>query len=376
MYLGNSRMLLGKNTNQKVIGDWLAVAPSNASSGTYGINNGSGYCSEIFNGYLYVGGDVTQLINNTTTSTANNLIKYNLGNQNAVWENTLTSSEGSPVLSLRSIGDGDHLLINGSGYLYYLDDVNDLIGTLVVGGDLVLHTGISNTFTSIIINGTEYSHTSNNYKAVVSYFDAGEGYKIYNGNNKTLSSPDTEQTVQAYDSYVSSNTGGKILTLDSNGSFLSTSDGFTDYNTIDPNVYPNLFDGQYHQCMISIPQYQNKIYVAYNGGNRIGVFNYSEEEYQSQLNIPPINPTTLNTVVYNNINYLIVGGTDGIYFVNPEDLSVIKNTGMPVEDPTINSITVDSDSTIYVTGNFSFTDKNGVTAKNIAKFVPDASKLP
>lgn len=370
-------MLLGKNTNQKAIGDWLAVAPSNASSGTsYGIDNGSGYCSEIFNGYLYVGGQFTQLINNTTTSPANQLIKYNLGDQNAVWQNTLSSSGETYVLSLRSIGDGDHLLINDSGYLYYLDDVNELTRILVPDGDFFIHTGISNTFTSININGTTYSHTSNNYKAVVSIFDAGKGYVIYNGNTKTLSSPDTGQYVSASDSYVSSNTGGKILTLDSNGSFLSTSSGFTDYNNTDPNVSPNLFDEQYHQCMISIPQYPNKIYVAYGGSDKIGVFNYSDQVYQSQLTIPPINPTTLNTVVYNNINYLIIGGRYGIYFVNPEDLSVTKNTGMPVNQPTINSISVGSDSTIYVTGSFSFVDKNGVTAKNIAKFVPDASKLP
>lgn len=376
MYLGNSRMLLGKNTNQKAIGDWLAVAPSNASSGTYGINDGSGYCSEIFNGYLYVGGQFSQLINNTTTSTANQLIKYNLGDQSGVWENTLSSSQGSYILSLRNIGDGDHLLINDSGYLYYLDDVNDSTETLVPDGDFFIHTGISNTFTSIIINGTTYSHTSNNYKAVVSIFDMGKGYVIYNGNTKTLSSPNTEQNVSAFDSYVSSNTGGKILTLDSNGSFLSTSSGFADYNTSSPNVYPDLFDGEYHQCMISIPQYSNKIYVAYGSSNKIGVFNYSDESYQSQLTIPPIDPTTLNTVVYNNINYLIVGGRNGIYFVNPEDLNVTKDTGMPASNPTIRSISVDSDSTIYVTGNFEFTDKNGVTAKNIAKFVPDASKLP
>ena len=378
MYIGNSRMLLGKNTNEKMLGDWLAVAPSTASSGTYGINNGSGgFCSEIFNGYLYVGGEFTQIINNTnTTFTPNNLIKYKLQDNTNGWENALTTNIQS-IQSMRSIGNGDDLLLGASEGLYYLDDTADTTPTEISPSeDLGPISGISNVFTSININGTTHSHTSNNYMCIV-----GEVFgppRVYNGSNRTVSAGLTSNVFMV-DSYVTSNTSGKILGIDVNGSFLAKSTGLTDYNTNYPNAYPQQEDGEYFQCMTSIPAYPNIIYIATAAGSNIYVFNHSQETYSPPIELGVgIDPITLNTVVYKNINYLIVGGRFGMRIVNPEDTSVVKDVPFPFEtnNKRIRSISVDSDSTIYVTGSFQFTDKNGVTAKNIAKFVPDPSKLP
>ena len=375
MYLGNSRLLQGKTTNEKILGDWLAVAPSEASSGSYGINDGDGgYCSEIFNGYLYVGGQFTEIINNTnTTSTQNNLIKYKLQDNSAGWENALTTSI-QPIQSMRSIGNGDHLLLGAGEGLYYLDNTTDTTPTEISTLDAI--SGISNVFTSININGTIYSHTSNNYLCAVGEFF--EGPRIYNGSNKTVSTVLT--SVQCYDSYVTSNTSGKILGIDSGGSFLLKSTGSIDFNTTPPNVSTNLSDGEYFQCMISIPVYANKIFIA--GGsiaNTIHVFDHFTETYLSPIILGvTITPITLNTVVYDDINYLVVGGRNGMIIVNPEDTSQVKPVPFPDNSTpnSIRSISVDSDSTIYVTGRFTFTDKNGVTAKDVAKFVPDPSKLP
>jgi hypothetical protein len=379
MYIGNSRMLLGKNTNEKMLGDWLAVAPSTASSGTYGINNASGgFCSEIFNGYLYVGGEFTEIINNTnTTSTPNNLIKYKLQDNTNGWENALTTNIQA-IQSMRSIGNGDDLLLGANDGLYYLDDTTDTTPTEISPSeDLGSISGISNVFTSININGTTHSHTSNNYMCIV-----GEVFgppRVYNGSNRTVSAGLTSSNVFMVDSYVTSNTSGKILGIDVAGSFLAKSTGFTDYNTNYPNASPQQSDGEYFQCMTSIPAYPNIIYIATAVGGNIYVFNHSQETYSPPIELGVgIDPITLNTVVYKNINYLIVGGRYGMRIVNPEDTSVVKDVPFPFtgNNKTIRSISVDSDSTIYVTGSFQFTDKNGVTAKNIAKFVPDPSKLP
>lgn len=385
MYLGNSRLFQGKTTNEKMLGDWLAVAPSTASSGTYGIYQpGVGYCSEIFNGYLYVGGDIATLINNTTQTTSlNNLMKYKLQDNTNGWENALTTNISS-IQSLRSIGDGDHLLLGAGDGLYYLDDTTDTTPTEISPSEnLEDISGISNVFTSINIAGTTYSHTSNNYMCAVAEIFNIDSLRIYNGSTKTISNA-LYSFGEMYDFYVTNNSSGKILGLayvgGSFGSFLAESTGFTNFNNTSPNVNPSLDTGEYYQTMMSIPAYANKIYIAGGGStDKIYVFNHSEDIYLPPIDLGvTIQPITLNTVVYNDINYLIVGGRQGIIIVNPEDTSVVKDIPIPFtgNNKSINSITVDSDSTIYVTGSFQFTDKNGVTAKNVAKFVPDASKLP
>ena len=385
MYLGNSRMLLGKNTNEKVIGDWLAVAPSNASSGTYGINNGQGgYCSEIFNGYLYVGGQFTQLINNTTTSTANNLIKYNLGDTSAIWQNSFSTSLYGVPYSLRDIGSGDHLLIATTSGLRWLGDTSDITAA-IIGSSTQAFTGLSNVFTSITLNTTTYSTTSN-YMCIATELFGEDGYILYDGVTKSIVNI-IENALNlggngSWDTYISSSTNGTALTLGE--TFFSSgpyNPAYTDLSS-DDNIPPTNIpsEGKYHQKMINIPIYPNKIWIALGGdfgGDRIYAFNYSSNSFDEPTIIGKnIDPITLNTVVYKETNYLIIGGEKGIYLIDPTNPNTNKDLGMPVNQPTINSISVGSDSTIYVTGSFSFVDKNGVTAKNIAKFVPDASKLP
>lgn len=383
MYLGNSRMLLGKNTNQKAIGDWLAVAPSNASSGTsYGIDNGSGYCSEIFNGYLYVGGQFTQLINNTTTSTANNLIKYNLGDSNAVWENAVNTNEGT-IRSLRDIAAGDHLLVSAADSLFYITETSSLTANSVTNSGL-FYSGLSNTFDTVNINGTTYSATNSSKLCVANRtFDS---YQIYDGGAKGIifTSSSFLFPNSADSHYVETTSDKKILTIlrqrsSTRKSILSRTVGYLSYTAADEPNDQTTIDSDYHNMCFSNPTvFPNRILVAAADFNKISVFNYFSERWVGKINIPANlgNITTLNEVLYNNINFLIVGGSTGIFLVNPSDTSSTKPIFMPTTDPRINSISVGSDSTIYVTGSFSFVDKNGVTAKNIAKFVPDASKLP
>lgn len=385
MYLGNSRLLLGKTTNQKMLGDWLAIAPSTASSGTYGIDTGVGYCSEIFNGYLYVGGDISTLINNTSQTTSlNSLIKYNLQVTSSTWENALTTSV-STVYGIRSIIDGDHLLVAHNGGLGYLDTVSDTTLTSVESTDPCL--GLSNTFTNFSFKTTVYDSNSTNGLCVAAQFydDFQNRVLLYDGDDHSINLLNFSNTIVPLDAYYvpTANNFGIIFGIYNDGSFRFSKSAVNDFKTFSPsqnNVDPNLGGGEYFQCMISIPAYPNKIFIAGGGTtNKIYVYNYGlgEDKFDPPIDLGvTIEPITLNTVVYNDINYLIVGGREGIIIVDPEDTSVVKEVPIPDDDADIRSISVDSDSTIYVTGNFSFTDKNGVTAKNVAKFVPDASKLP
>lgn len=382
MYLGNSRMLLGKNTNQKAIGDWLAVAPSNANSGTYGINNGSGYCSEIFNGYLYVGGDIAVMVNGSTTTNVNNFMKYNLGDPNAVWENAVNTNEGT-IHSLRDIAAGDHLLVSASDSLFYITETSSLTANSVTNSDS-FYSGLSNTFDTVNIDGTTYSAT-NSSKLCVANRVFGS-YQIYDGGAKGIifTSSSTLNPNSADSHYVETTSDKKILTIlrersSTRKSILSRTAGYLSYTAVDEPNDQTTIDSDYHNMCFSNPTvFPNRIFVAAADFNKISVFNYSTERWLSKIDIPANlgNITTLNEVLYNNINFLIVGGRTGIFLVNPSDTSSTKPIDMPTTNPRINSISVGSDSTIYVTGSFSFVDKNGVTAKNIAKFVPDASKLP
>jgi hypothetical protein len=390
MYLGNSRMTLGKKTNDEGIGDWLAVAPSTAIGGTYGIAGSSvGYCSEIFNGYLYVGGAIASVINGTTTTTnANNLIKYNLTDQeNATWVPAVNENTGI-VFSIRSIGNGDHLLASGE-YLNYITGTSSLTANSVTSNSNF--SGISNTFTSININGTSYPSVGSNNRCIIGgIFD--DGFAVYDGEEKTITQVSFNNLAISYDCYVTDAIGGKGLfavTFNPSGpgAILASQSGFTEFYIADEDGGDNVPNTSvYHQTMISIPAYKNKIYVVDGINNNLYTFNYSSDEFIIPSPLTGLTPYTLNTVVYNNINYLILGGISpinatekGLLLVNPTDPdSVQKRLNMPIvgsSQVTIYSISVDSDSTIYVTGQFEFVDKNGVTAKNIAKFVPSPSKI-
>jgi hypothetical protein len=87
----------------------------------------------------------------------------------------------------------------------------------------------------------------------------------------------------------------------------------------------------------------------------------------------------ISNVYYNQADQLIVAGgfPDKIIIW---DGKIAKDMQFPasIDDDGstyICSVFVDTDRTIYVGGNFEFTDSNGAIAKNLAKFVPPASKL-
>lgn len=390
MYLGNSRLLLGKNTNQKMIGEWLAIAPSTASSGSYGINgNGGGFCSEVFDGHLYVGGEFTNLINGTTTSSAYNLIRYDLQDNSATWESCVANSDIGKVYGLRNINIGDHILIAGENGLYY--QINTTTTNKILVDNSNPYSSISNTF-DVFTTGTPGDSVLE-LCAVGRVF--GDELVIYDGSNHTvtgitgtgeLGSIGDDNT---YSPYYSNQTGKIIYITQGQGDYVNgrlitrsnTIAGATVEdlgNILGGQNYPDtIADGEYNNKITIVPGNNNKLYLVINALNDFHEYDENSESFTTiDINSSIGNTKTIGTVVYNDISFLIIGGEKGIYLVDPSNTAVTKDLGMPASDPLINSITVDSDSTIYVTGNFSFTDKNGVTAKNVAKFVPDASKLP
>lgn len=371
MFLGNSRVILGKNLSDPGIGEWLAIAPSSASSGEYGINLGTGYSLEIFNGYLYVGGDISSIINNTTTTSGiNNLIKINLNDSNSTWGNAISSNEGT-VLSMRD-ALGDHLLIASANGLFYITDTSSNSYSTVSTSDPYL--GLSNSFNSLQIYGDATYNATGGGKLFAVNSNLAQ-YDLYDSGSRTLLSVDPCYVTQ--DSIYSHYHDEKLLTL-----FFLTPAFLSSLNNKNTDcigkVANNGIITSYDDKMWSSSNFNNNIiYVAGEVDNILNTYNLSLNRWDSiTLNVNTGKTLTLGEVVYNNTNYLIIGGTKGIHLVNPTDLSVTKSLEFPGgENSKIYSVFVDSNSTIYITGSFSFVDKNGVTAKNIAKFKPSSSKI-
>ena len=106
---------------------------------------------------------------------------------------------------------------------------------------------------------------------------------------------------------------------------------------------------------------------------------YNEANYQ--LLNSNLKGNNVDTVFYNNGYHIVVGNDDR------QELTVFYNleTGntKPIQFPTnstgskVNAVVVDQNTgTVYVGGKFVFRDSDGNTAWNVAKFIPDASKLP
>ena len=106
---------------------------------------------------------------------------------------------------------------------------------------------------------------------------------------------------------------------------------------------------------------------------------YNEGNYQ--LLNSNLKGNNVDTVFYNNGYHIVVGNDDR------QELTVFYNleTGntKPIQFPTnstgskVNAVVVDQNTgTVYVGGKFVFRDSDGNTAWNVAKFIPDASKLP
>jgi len=92
----------------------------------------------------------------------------------------------------------------------------------------------------------------------------------------------------------------------------------------------------------------------------------------------PLGRWSLNQIIYNGKSYIITpkGSVQDKFVL--QDIGYDKDLNFPDESGEILTTFIDpsdTSKTIYVGGTFEFTDKNGVTAKNIAKFVPASSKL-
>ena len=101
----------------------------------------------------------------------------------------------------------------------------------------------------------------------------------------------------------------------------------------------------------------------------------------NQISNSNLKGNNVDKVFYNNGYHIVVGNDDR------QELTVFYNleTGntKPIQFPTnstgskVNAVVVDQNTgTVYVGGKFVFRDSDGNTAWNVAKFIPDASKLP
>ena len=421
MYLGNSRMLLGKNTNDIVYGEWKAVAPSEATNGTYG-TTGEVKSLEWISSYntLMVGGQFKNFVSGSQEILMNSIAKFN-----GDWFGLTSSGAGATTGVLRtsslgivwSIRDIKH---SGTSYIVLVGGDFDQAGYLSRSGLNIAQysmesgwTGNADTFaaddTVVNISNVAYSSSSGATAYISGIFsDVGGTQSIFSPN------------IAAYYRNFSTNTGDFP---DAGGFGVAYSIGLT-FNSID---YSGVYDGRMFVYGIDkIPAQSLKTFnpITYNFtgtqnldslsvgapyetfGSAVSVVTSSPTTASLYLStgpivkytyFPSVNTSTLltgssidnyvtciNKVFYNSGTHLIIGAASAgsnnnpIIFYNIESGNIKP---IPFPDSSggtrVNSIAVDDNTgTVYVGGSFEFRDSDGNTAWNVAKFVPDASKLP
>ena len=424
MYLGNSRLLQGKTTNEVVLGEWLAVAPENATNGQYGT---TGTESEVYTmewvvsqDVLFVGGKFNDIVNGSTTSSANSIAMFDDG-----WK-SLTGINGATA-GVREISLGQ----NNLGTVHAIRDIRNSgdTKTMLIGGEFTFAGGIQRDSDlnlaqySLGIGWTGQAASINADGRVLSIsnvdFD-GSGITTYfggefgnvGGNNFSLS-------LGAYRYNTSINTSS-LTSLGSN----FDNDSFPIISVLNDTVKDKLY--VYYSDNDSTSGYTIRKYE-YNGtslgqtatAGNAGVFqepisqnhmiqidsNYvyiltPKKVYYSNpntsFNIFEVSPfgsldkmTEINSVLYNSgtHTYLLVSLQDNsssnIKFYKLSD-NLVSGTEkiIPVPDglkgtgSKINAIAVNqNDGTVYVGGKFVFRDSNGNTAWNVAKFKPSPLKF-
>ena len=456
MYLGNSRMFLGKTTNDVVYGEWKAVAPTEATNGEYGVTGTTDYevyCLEWVSSFntLMVGGKFENIISGSEVILANSIARFD-GDWKALTAANISASVTGATSGVRGgslsqdlgvvrvirdvpMGSGvptsKFIIVAGdfsrAGIIYHpTSSTQDPPQTAQLELNIALYglgspgvTGWFNpgTISSPLrvnseiynISGVRYTNSLRTYSKVLICGDFTDVYissisdfspylcTIYH--NATTNVYGYGKIQSGIDGLISFNNAlGPMLVYYGGSGNLSNDNP---YYTIDDrgNVYeltyasPGNYDATEVQelstILNSLPgafltrnvtefTEEDSSLTRYLSTDPILV-SYNENDYQV-LN-PNLVGNSVDTVFYNSGYHLVVGNISNqkpSTFYNLE-----SGNEKPIRFPTnatgtkINAVVVDDNTgTVYVGGKFVFQDSDGNTAWNVAKFVPDASKLP
>lgn len=412
MYLGNSRLVLGKNTNDFVYGEWKAVAPNGAVDGIYGPTGtfDEVLCGEWVPSYttLLIGGNYTHFTNDTIPFLSNNITKFD-----GEWKG-LTSGPASPSSTLVGVYNSSN-----PAYVYSIRDIKNGSGSkmVLVGGDFnraghlfgsgsELNIGMYSLDTGWTGSAgyfraddrvTKISNVIFDSTGITAYFLGN--FDLLRGN--VLFSPNVAnfRYTNSTNSF-SINSGGDLNTdvtgilygvairnYDNSIYTMGSDKKIRKYENLNPNTAPTEYDissivggssliNPYYEWIERETERNNFLYLSISS---------KIIEIQDSNN-PTLflnkQSSDIGLVFYNSGDHLVAvnnqSSGERIIFHNIE-----TETDKPLSFPDsssgakINFVSVDSDTgTVYVGGKFTFQDSDGNTAYNVAKFVPDASKLP
>lgn len=495
MYLGNSRILQGRSSNENAIGEWLAIAPEGANSGTYGVGDTSSSasenyvsCIEMIQAKLVVGGNFTTAYNGSGTTSCWRVgafdgtdfisIKYNGSNEQGLTHSELPSLPfGSSLLRLKCVcntmrgiygsteGEKDHILIGGyfnkvgnknKNHLAKINSALEFEDTLTASNDsLTGWVSSINIYTGSIdvdSGGLGVAEEANTFAFIAGNgLTDGDGRASYVGERILIYRYDNSQETlltnvngihplagMVDDSDNMTNNGGRREAFQTNNEYFpiptvfpnleegklklylhkviprdagSETDDFEGTHYYEYNVYDAVHEGAlssndsdalvpvyipflftpYVEASYSLRESIQDTYMLYRGvvlstrkfvlsGNVRGILknHYTNGNYLLYNTEAPLGYGSLNQIIYNGKSYIITEkGPDQDKFIM-QDVGYSKDLNFPDESGLIFTTFIDpsdTSKTIYVGGTFEFTDKNGVTAKNIAKFVPASSKL-
>jgi hypothetical protein len=456
MYLGNSRMLLGKSTNDVVYGEWKAVAPNGATGGYYGavgsiastvVNVFAMEWSEL-TGTLIFGGQFPNIVNGDPTLQQARSIAYFNGTDYKI----LPQQTG-----ITGVGYGS----GGLGYVYDIREIKHSTNHyhfLIVGnfdrdglssvppfpGETISIAQYSTEEEKWIpfgsgafvgrVSGSDYAYRISNlisdssgitayvtgtfnsikYNSDISQDSEGAFCYRYNtpapvgGHTSQLIACDFELDPAIYGGVAwlgahirNGSNGDDKLYLIGDGSKMVVFSNPQSPSTIS------------HHQTINLPTIQGRprprVTDNFTETPGFGMFSFSERSTNNEnylyAGYTPIQQSVLTntstsitfnsidtqfngcdtgTVFYNSGNHLVavldgLNGPKQILFYNTET-NKFKNIPIPnfttPATPRISCVEIDDSGNIYIGGLFQFQDSDGNTACSVAKFVPDASKLP
>jgi hypothetical protein len=433
MYLGNSRVVLSSQptVEESPESGWFAVCGTGAPlSGEYGPSFVAGdesevLAMEIVDQYLYVSGYFFTTKTNDAITCTGSVTSIRIdgtdGSEkwNQFFNNPLPSQNTSKYYAMCGF-NGNRLLIGGQiatgtpvDPLISFINIEDPLNPSQINSaflDLKNTVGIfSMTRSFSSFDNGEGMTTATGFCGIQTFvenFELGEPSSTFlfkydddtpSGSIKPLISavsypPDTITSTRAiHFTDINSPTGEFYLASDSVSNKLYRLRGNTVETIQHPLVgFPSFSESDFRDFFIDANMSK--------GGNRtyLGGAVITTSTVQSVLN-PNTTPsltsssvtslitssiTTINKVIYNEEEHIIVSGNSGSGSMTQIVVGLFNKTNFKnLEFPTlaaggrINCIVVDSSQNIYVGGKFSFMDANGRTASNVAKYIPPASKL-
>jgi len=493
MYLGNSRILQGRSSNENAIGEWLAIAPEGANSGTYGVGDTSSSasqnyvsCIEMIQEKLVVGGNFTTAYNGSGTTSCWRVggfdgtdfisIKYNGSSLQGLTHTQLSSTAlrvKCACHTMRGIygsteGEKDHILIGGyfnkvgnknKNHLAKINSSLEFEDTLTASNDsLTGWVSSINIYTGSIdvdSGGLNQAEEANTFAFIAGNgLTDGDGRASYVGERILIYKYDNSQETLLTNVNGIHPLAGMVDDSDNLPTGAGKREAFqtnSDYYPI-PTIFPNLEEGKLKLYLYKVvpvdsgsetDSFQGTHYYTYNVYDAVFEPSRSSSPFINDVTlfpsyVPVINPPyfaygssetmqdtymlyreqvlasrrsgsfgsivnhtnfssdyiylsnagdnltyplgrwSLNQIIYNGKSYIITpkGSVQDKFVL--QDIGYDKDLNFPDESGEILTTFIDpsdTSKTIYVGGTFEFTDKNGVTAKNIAKFVPASSKL-